>query len=1342
VALQLQTIVPGVPTQRMPLGGGRTRVQARPGSQYSILDDVGQVPAGATIKRVDNSIVIGGLPDNRSVEISDFFTACGPDGATTCQISTSELGGSAPITPSSDPLGALPDGSFLLYGGKEAGAQSLAAPIIAASDNTWKAVGAGLGGLAIAGLAVGAGGGSKGETPDTNPPIPPTITSKAAQNSATPTFTGTGEPGSAILLRIDVNGNGVAGDGTDPTFTAVVGADGNWAIPLAGSAPILGSWSGTLPDGNYAVSVVSRDAAGNASPPSLSTIAVDSKTPAAPTIDAIAGDGIVSGAEAAAGVTLSGTGEAGTTVRVTWGTTVRTGTVGADGKWSFIVGTAEIPTTQGASLVQAVLTDAVGNTSGEALRPAVIDTAGPVALSIALASDTGSSASDGVTRTGVVNVSGVAAGYTWQYTLDGGANWLQGTGNSFTISADGIYQAQVRQRNLSGVDSDPSPALNITIDTVSPSGPVVTAIAGDNVVNLAESLAGVAVSGTGEAGATVTVVWGDATTSGSVAANGTWSLPFGTNELPQAQGARVVSTTLTDAAGNVSTTISRAVVIDTVAPAAPTVTSGALTSLALPIFTGTAEANAKVRVSIDLAGDGSIDAVYETTASAVGAWSVNTAAPAAGTTLVSGSMGAGLSDKVGGTLVPNTLSIVATDTSGNLGTAAASTISRDSTIPAAPTINNVGGVDNIVNLAERGTITISGTVSAVSSGQPVTVTWGGISKTVTATGTTWSTTYAIGEIPPDGAAPVTAISQSATGVPSVQGTLAVFVDSVAPAAPAAPTVAEAAGGLNAAEALDGTTVVVSLAGTGAVAGDTVRVNWGGRVTSRPLDKFDIGAGSASVAISAEAISTQGDGTVAVTATITDIAGNVGTTSPAASITVDTAGPAQTLSSVSVTDNAPLTTGAIAHNGLSNDATPTVTIVLGSALLAGETLSLFRDAGTTAVATATVGATTLAFTEPSTLADGTRTYRATLTDSVGNTRTLDLNGAVTGTTFSFLLDATPPAAPLGTPDLAPASDTGFSSTDNVTTDTTPTFVVGDLASGASDAILYVNGTAVAATYSSGGGGGTLTVDPGDALAPSAIPRTFTFAWTDVSGNVSVQSPGLQVTVDVAGGPPAAPTTAPDLLAASDSGVSTTDNVTNATLPGFAIGTLQPGVSGARLYFDGVNVAATYSAGTGTLTATSTVPAAASPQNVTYTYVDAFNVESTASPALPVTIDRTAPTAGSSAALTISFTVTDDIASVAFVHDDYNPALTDTTPTVTLTVGGLLANDRITLISGGTTIQTITSDGAYTVVNDPNVSGPLHTYSAALTDAAGNFTGLVPVDLNGLGTTGTDFLLRLA
>src|SRR5262249_58175981 len=54
-------------------------------------------------------------------------------------------------------------------------------------------------------------------------------------------------------------------------------------------------------------------------------------------------------------------------------------------------------------------------------------------------------------------------------------------------------------------------------------------------------------------------------------------------------------------------------------------------------------------------------------------------------------------------------------------------------------------------------------------------------------------------------------------------------------------------------------------------------------------------------------------------------------------------------------------------------------------------------------------------------------------------------------------------------------------------------------------------------------------------------------TDVAGNVSVASGALSVTIDTTA--PVAPTT-PDLIAASDSGASITDNITNATTPTFA------------------------------------------------------------------------------------------------------------------------------------------------------------------------------------------------
>ena len=68
------------------------------------------------------------------------------------------------------------------------------------------------------------------------------------------------------------------------------------------------------------------------------------------------------------------------------------------------------------------------------------------------------------------------------------------------------------------------------------------------------------------------------------------------------------------------------------------------------------------------------------------------------------------------------------------------------------------------------------------------------------------------------------------------------VDTVAPAAPVITSIPESdGGGINASEASDGTPVVVGLTGTGAAAGDTLTINWGGqtvthlswRATSRP-----------------------------------------------------------------------------------------------------------------------------------------------------------------------------------------------------------------------------------------------------------------------------------------------------------------------------------------------------------------------------------------------------------------------------------------------------------------------------------------------------------------------------
>ncbi len=1264
MALEFQTVVRGSAPQRLTLGEGRTRVPARPGSEFKIVDDAGKVISGTSVKRVDNHLTVEGLPGGRSVEITDFFTACAPSGASSCSLSMTELGSTAgPITPASDPIAALPDGSFLLYGGVNPGAPAaLSAPIIAAADNSWKAIGAGIGGLAIAGLAAGAGGGGGGgSSQDTTAPPPPAFTSKSALNGLAPTFTGTAEAGARVLVRIDVNQNGNAGDAGDVTFETIALADGTWRISTGDQAPVQGSWSGRLVDGqSYAVSAIARDVAGNISSATNTTIAIDATAPAAPTVAAIAGDEIVSAPEALAGVTLTGTGEAGTTVRVFWGGTTKTGLVAANGTWSLLFGTTELPQAQGASVVAISLTDAAGNVSPTLSRVVIID----------------------------------------------------------------------------------------TLDSTAPAAPTLATVAGDSVVSGAEALAGVTLTGTGEAGATVKVVWGGTTKSGTIASDGAWSLAFGTSELPQTQGASTVAVTVTDAAGNVSPTLSRVVIIDTQGPAAPVIANGPLTNLALPTFSGSAEANAKVRVSVDLAGNGSVDAVYETTASAAGSWSVNTQAPAPGTTLVSGSMGAGFADKVGVTLVQNTVSAVAIDTSGNTGAVASTSIARDGSIPAAPVINTVAG-DNIVNFAERGTITITGTVAAASSGQPVTVTWGGISKTVTASGTSWSTSFAVGEIPADGAAPVTAISQSATGVQSAQGTLSVSVDGTLPAAPSVTLTAASDSGTPGDNITNDTTptVRVALNGTGAtapVAGDVVRLTVAGTlVGTATLSAGDIGADFVDITTSALAA-----GSRTIAATVTDVAGNTSTAGNL-TLTIDTAAPGAPVPTLTVASNSGSTADLV-----TNDPTPTIRVDFTGAA-AGDVVTL--TVGGIAVGTATLTGGDIAATfvniTTSALADGARTISATVTNTAGNVSAAG--------TLALTIDTTLPLAPSIA--LTAASDTGTAG-DFITLDTTPTLRVtlngtGGTAPAAGDLVtLTVGGLSVGTATLTGT---DITNDFVDittsALTPAAGAQTVSATVQDIAGNTSTAGT-LAVTISNDATPPAAPTLA--LAPVSDTGTPG-DGITNDATPVVRVTFTGAGATAPVAGdFVQLTVGGT-AAGTATLTGT----------NITNGYVDITSTVALANgvatsvgatirdiPGNTSTAGTTTLTADTTpppalvAGTNFTFSITD---SLSAAYTDINTAVTTGTPTnpdtsplvsfdliTAIGAGESIVINRGTLLGGASVdILTVTATGM--VTNNATLAGNAGTaeayvYRADYVDSAGNRTQL---DIDAAGADNL-YVIRVA
>ncbi|HBP4826084.1 TPA: Ig-like domain repeat protein, partial [Pseudomonas aeruginosa] len=203
-----------------------------------------------------------------------------------------------------------------------------------------------------------------------------------------------------------------------------------------------------------------------------------------------------------------------------------------------------------------------------------------------------------------------------------------------------------------------SPPATVTVDSSAPPAPVI------NPSN------GVVISGTAEAGATVTLTDAGGNPIGQVTADGSgnWSFTPGT---PLANGTVIVATA-TDPTGNPSP--QAATTVDSVAPAAPVVNPSNGTTIS-----GTAEAGAKVILT-----DGSGNPIGETTADGSGNWSFTPATPLANGTVVNA---------------------VAQDPAGNTGPQGSTTV--DAVAPNTPVVNPSNG--NLLNgTAEPGsTVTLT-----------------------------------------------------------------------------------------------------------------------------------------------------------------------------------------------------------------------------------------------------------------------------------------------------------------------------------------------------------------------------------------------------------------------------------------------------------------------------------------------------------------------------------------------------------------------------------------------------------------------------------------------------------
>src|SRR5437868_1221521 len=126
-------------------------------------------------------------------------------------------------------------------------------------------------------------------------------------------------------------------------------------------------------------------------------------------------------------------------------------------------------------------------------------------------------------------------------------------------------------------------------------------------------------------------------------------------------------------------------------------------------------------------------------------------------------------------------------------------------------------------------------------------------------------------------------------------------------------------------------------------------------------------------------------------------------------------------------------------------------------------------------------------------------------------------------------------------------------------------------------------------------------------------------TDIAGNVSVASAALSVTIDTTA--PGAPST-PDLIAASDTGSTSTDNITKATTPTFS-GTAE---TNSTVTIFSARLAVVPILGSGNCTVRMTTSTLAQGRSTTTeNATDIAGNVGLASAALSVTIDTTAPSA---------------------------------------------------------------------------------------------------------------------
>ncbi|HDW2116432.1 TPA: Ig-like domain-containing protein [Enterobacter hormaechei subsp. xiangfangensis] len=890
------------------------------------------------------------------------------------------------------------------------------------------------------------------------------------------------------------------------TYTAKVDADGNWTATVP-SADLAG-----LKDGDASVQVSVTNAHGNSASAGRE-YSVDATAPTV-TIDTVAGDNVINGSEAAAGVAISGTttAEVGQTVTVTLGGNSYTAQVQQGGVWSVNVpGTDLSALADNGYTVQASVSDAAGN-PGSAGKAITLDTTPPtVSFNVVAGDDVINSVEHGQAQI----VSGTATGASvgdkvvitigsnqYTTTVDASGKWSVGVPAS-VISAltDGTLTLSATITDSAGNSS--TQTHDVVVNTASVALTVNT-LSGDDVINAAEAGASLVINGSSAqfaSGTQVTITLNGKSYTATIQSDGSWTTTVPAADVGTlADGASYqVSVSAQDSAGN-SASATHTISVDTTAPvvsigklSVDDMLNAAEAQQPLTVH-GSSSAEAGQTVTVTLGGK-----TYTALVGSDGTWTLDV--PAAD--LAALSQGA------------LTVTASVNDKAGNSGQTT-HTLTVDTIAPAV-TISTVAD-DDIVNNAEQlAGQTISGTTTA-EQGQTVTVSFNGHSyqATVGADGS-WSVFVPGRDFLglSDGDYTITATVSDKAGNPG-SATHDVTLNGDVPTI-AINTFAQD-DIVNAAE--HGTPLVIS-GTTDAPAGQTVTITLNGKTYTATVQNdgtWSYTVGSADVTALADG------GSYVINAQVSNAIGN--SASDNHTVTVDLTAPSMGISIDSLQND----TGLSANDFITNDSQVVVNGSLTAQLGNNEKAQISLDGGVTWI-DLTVTGTTWRYTDGRTLTDGTYQYQVRVIDNAGNVGATDSQDVV--------IDLTKPAAATITVDSV-SQDTGLSDSDFITSDNQISLkgTLGAALSSGDHAQISLDGGATWTDVSVSGLSWTYidgrTLTDGD--------YNYQLRVIDEAGNISATTSQV-VTIDTVA-PDASKTIAIDSIS-DDTGLSSSDFITRDT-----------------------------------------------------------------------------------------------------------------------------------------------------------------------------------------------------